>query len=405
MLITRPVSGLLLAAWASIVYAQEWEEIPATELRLKNEIPVEVKPEPEPEPSELQDPSFYQQGEGTISGAFGILFGTPLESNIISSRPGWHQPPNLPSQFAYYGVVKPFTMEVFGLKPPNVPAVLRDKKASFKAYTNYRNHPIWISASVKGKLEKIVPLLTRKYGEPETDLIEGIDSGYTYYNDGINRIRVSSKNQVIDYFDIPAFTDYMKQRNKSLRKKFLDEDRSRLTQYEQSLMRIADQIAMQGTSLGSAYGVEFGKRVSFLVKPDVPQSFDAPVKFSDLGKGTYSMVVSPDLQPISIRYEVPGSKLELGLYKGLIDHALKLNFGGFLKNSANHSVITVSGKSVSAMIRSGKFSLTFINTKEQKLLRAREQAIADKIRAAEQERKRLEAIEKRKKEIKDEEAF
>ena len=57
------------------------------------------------------------------------------------------------------------------------------------------------------------------------------------------------------------------------------------------------------------------------------------------------------------------------------------------------------------MVRSGKFSLTFINSKEQRMMRERKKVIEDKIRAAADERKRLEAVEHRKKEIMEEEAF
>lgn len=394
-----------MTALMNVAIAQEWEKIPTTELRLKKETATNPIVEPAQSVPKTADPNFYEQGEGNISGAFGILFRAPLAPRFVKNRPGWLMPPKLPSQLSYFGIIKPFTMEAFILAPPIVPGVLKTKGITFTAYTNFEHHPIWVSASVKDKLDKIIPLLSRKYGDPEVDLIEGTAAGYTYYSDGSNLIRVAAKTETIDYFDIPAFSDYMEQRNKNLRKKFLSDDRTRLTQYEKSLMRIADQIANQGIGLESAYGIKFGDRISFLAKPDSPLPFDAPLRFSDLGKGNYSIVVSPDLQPISIRYEVAGSDMELSLYKGLVDHALKLNFGGFLKNSTNHSVITVSGRSVSAMVRSGKFSLTFIHAKEQRMMRNREKAIEDKIRAIEDERKRLEAIETRKREIMEEEAF
>ncbi|MFT4713491.1 MAG: hypothetical protein ACJAVI_000816 [Candidatus Azotimanducaceae bacterium] len=397
--------SLIMTTLMNVAIAQEWEKIPGAELRLKKEEPPKPSVEPTVIMPEIEDPNYYKQGEGNISGAFGILFQLPLDPRFIKGRPGWLVPPKLPSKLSYYGVVKPFTMEAFVLAPPLVPGVLKSKGITFTAYTDFHNQPVWISANVKGKLDEIVPLLTRKYGEPEIDLIEGRSAGYSYYSDGSNLIRVSTKMKSIDYFNLPAFSDYMKQRNRNLRKKFTDEDRSQLTQYEDSLMRIADQIAAKGTSLNSAYGIKFGDRISFLAKPDFPLAFDPPSPLSDLGEGTYTIIVSPDLQPISIRYEVAGSKLELSLYKGLVDRALKLNFGGFLKNTATHSVITVRGRSVSAMVRSGKFSLTFIHSKEQRMMREREKVIEDKIRAAADERKRLEAIEHRKKEIVEEEAF
>jgi hypothetical protein len=397
--------SLIMTALMNVAIAQEWEKIPDAELRLKNAEPTKPSVEPALIITEIEDTNFYKQGEGNITGAFGVLFQLPLAPGFVKSRPGWLVPPKLPSQLSYYGVITPFTMEAFILSPTILPGVLKSKGITFTAYTDFHNHPIWISANVKGKLDEIIPLLSRKYGEPEIDLIEGPSLGHSYYSDGSNLIRVSTKMESIDYFDLPAFTNYMEQRNKSLRKKFVDEDRSQLTQYEQSLMRIADQIATKGASLNSAYGVKFGDRVSFLATPDSSLLFDAPLPLFDLGEGTYSIIVSPDLQPISIRYEVAGSALELSLYKGLVDRALKLNFGGFLKNTATHSVITVGGRSVSAMVRSGKFSLTFINSREQRMMREREKVIDDNIRAAEEERKRLDAIENRKKEIMEEEAF
>jgi len=389
---------LLLVVFDQLVHAQEWQEIPDSAVRLEEASAVDTPKKQITEVPDLEDPSFYKKGEGTISGAFGILFGVPLDKDVVLSHPGWIEPPERPSQFAYYGVVKPFTMDVYLLQPPNIPKLLQAKGTRFRAYTNYRNHPIWISVNVGDNLDKVIPLLSRKYGAPTTDFVEGIDSGNSYYSDGQNMIRVSAKQAVIDYFDMFAFKDYMAQRNKSLRKKFLDSDRSRLTQYEQSLMRIADQIATQGTSFGSAFGIEFGKRVPFVAQPDSPRTFRAPVPFSDLGNGEHSITVSPDLHPISIRYEVEGSELELSLYKGLVDHALKLNFGGFLKNSANHTVISVGGRSVSAMIRAGKFSLTFIDAKGQRMMREREKIVEDRIKAAA-------ARKQRKQEIMDEEAF
>ena len=84
--------------------AAEWQTLKDGSHRI--DAPESDEPEPE-KITELPLPEgHYEPGQGTIDGAFGILFGQPIENTWTQKSLGWTTPPSLPEGLEYRGIVK-----------------------------------------------------------------------------------------------------------------------------------------------------------------------------------------------------------------------------------------------------------------------------------------------------------
>ncbi len=401
------VLTLVLALPQSLL-AAEWQTLKEGSHRLEDE---KTSKEQAPKPTTVPIPEdHYEPGQGTIDGAFGLLFGNVLEASHIVKSLGWQTPERLPTDLKYRGLVQPLTVEKLQLRPPLIPAPLAAQNVSFWAFVDFEQHPIAIGTSAFADAEEIIEIIKRKYGEPDE-----VEEGRSTYVRGQYRLHIYSKHQTsasLVYEDVESYRLYLAERNRSLKRKFRNREFSRLSPTEEIVVDIAKELETFRQGTGKAFGLEFGKRVGFKAAPDEFVDFPAPEPLGTLGGGDYKVMVSPDLMPIAIRYEKKGDEDDLGMTKQLVELAMELAFAGFLKQSPNHTVVSFNEHAYSLLIRNGQFNFT-IHDRDENTARndrvkqakvAAAEARKEQERLAELERQR-QAIAARQKQIDEEKAF
>ncbi len=372
---------------------EEWQEISGDQRRLKK--PMVPPPAIAPE-DDIVESGIYVAGEGEITGAFGILFDEKLPLDSIITDLGWQNLSKLPAGLSYRGTVKPFNLPTCTIKPPAIPSVLRSKNVEYQVFLDFDDKPIWIVARMVPEIDKVILLLRRKYGEPvfqtETDM---------KFIKGSNQIRVSKQGSVgeINYLAFDSFNEYLEIRNRHLRKKYANPDRHLLNPEEMRIMVLTDEFMKLRQNLNRGFGINFDKRVGFLARPDQLVTFTPPEPMRGFEDGTYKIMVNPDLKPVSLRIEVEGTRPALTKQKWIVDHALDIAFGGFLKHTERHTVLSLQGNSISVLVRKDKLILSVIDSSENNKYNQRLKARQLEEELAIREQKRLVAMKKRQKEI------
>jgi len=310
----------------------------------------------------------YSPGMGEISGAFGIKFEDELPKSTIIRHLGWNEISSLPEGLTFTVVDTVLDLPTFHIKPPAIPGLFANKNIVYRAFLDFEGQPLWVQAKGIPNIKEVKTVLKRKYGEPDSESNQGI----LFYRGG-KALHFSHKRNrgTLDYYDVDAFQKYLNRRQTSLSKKNKEHNRLRLSETEQKIFTIAEQLRLLRQSSGAVFGIDFKQRIGFLAKPDEYVDLVDPVPFKGITGGAYKIMVSPDLMPIILRYEVGGSKLEMRQLKVIFDQALKLEYGGFLKKTSKHSVISFRDISISVLIRSGKLSFSVLNSKENKLYNKR----------------------------------
>ncbi|MFT7688595.1 MAG: hypothetical protein ACI9FB_003959, partial [Candidatus Azotimanducaceae bacterium] len=386
MLAARLIVVPILLSINCTAIAEQWEEVPRGKQRLKAAIEA-----PEAVISEVVDPfsepetlasipliksgegkeddkipsvnALYPSGEGEITGAFGINFDEPMKSSVVISELGWRVASKLPDGIVYKGSDLALDFETFHVNPPAVPEIMASKGIVYRTTTDFQGHPLSITAERISNIKDIRAILKRKYGEPSTEtksLITFIRGDKALY------IKIKRNRVSLEYYNLEALRSYVKRREVSLRVKSQESTLEQITLTEQRIFLLAEQFMKSRKNGGDSFGFSFDNRVGFLAKPDEYVELIGAKALQGVNKGAYSIMVSPDLMPIIMRYELEAPKSELVILKTIFDSALSLTYGGFLKKSANHSVIAFSLTSISVMIRSGKLSLSIINSAENK---------------------------------------
>ena len=91
------------------------------------------------------------------------------------------------------------------------------------------------------------------------------------------------------------------------------------------LVELAKQLETFRQGEGQAFGMTFGRRVGFRAEPDEFVSFTAPEPMG-FKTGDYKIMVSPDLMPIAVRYELLGKPEKLSQTKDKLELAMELAF-------------------------------------------------------------------------------
>lgn len=399
----------LLSCWVSLpASGEEWQKLKEGKTRI---VGSEVEDEA-PKTTQLPLPEgLYQPGEGQIASAFGFVFGEPIPAAAIETELGWREPDQLPGTLNYHGMVKPLTIRLVRLAPLVQPPQLREQSVTYQAHLDFDNKPITIETSAFSDASRIIDVIKRKYGEPDE-----IDGGHLTYHRGQRTLHIYQKGKSdsasLRYEDAEVATAYLIERNRSLKRKFREMQTDRLSPEEGKVIALARRLIVFRQDSGSAFGLPFGKRVSFRAAPDEFVPFDAPNPFPDLHDGQYKIMVSPDLVPIAVRYELEAREARLAEVKQELELAMELAFAGFLKQSPKHSVVSFGQNAYSLLIRSGRFQFTIHDRDENVARRKREklakreaaEAVKELARLAELERQR-QAIAARQKQIEEERAF
>jgi hypothetical protein len=332
-------------------------------------------------------------GNALITGAFGMAFDLPLDPQLIQGSPKWLAPPPLPAGQIYKPSIanKPFLISAVQVQPAVLPTLLAEAKHEYRCYVDFDDKPFWIVAQINRDMTEIVAILTRRYGEPTA-----LDNGQQQFGESEKIIRVSQVDEAgtLEYIHVSGLAAYLKQRNKTLRDKFTAVPRSGLTPDEVQILALTDQIAVISRKEDPAFGLPFGRRVNFRATPGEAVPFVPPRPLQGLGDGDYSIVVSPKLLPMVASLKIKGSKALLMNQKQLIDEALLVVFGRFLKHSSIHSVISVQGLSISVLQRGELLTLSVHDATESRRVhhaeRIQEHLAAEKVAAA---RKRQAALD------------
>lgn len=406
----RPLLIVLTVLGLSLCYgpvsASEWQELEQGHKRISTE---EEKPT-DPETSIVLPDGHYAPGEGTIESAFGVDFGVPIPANQIARALGWLAPPRLPEKPKYAGLILPMTVEAMALAPPLQPSQLVQQKTRYTVWVDFDRHPIAVETSTFGNAASIIEIIARKYGDP--DEAEGDHLIYRRGTQALHIYQQPNNQAFLRYEDLETFEAYMYERNLSLKRKFREDRTDRLSPIEKEIVDLARQLETFRRDHGAAFGLPFGKRVGFRAAPDEFVAFDAPKPLSNFDYGRYRVMVSPDLMPIAVRWEVEGDEALLSRTKQVLEFAMELAFAGFLKQTPKHTVLTFKQQAYSLLIRQGKFQFTVHDRQENADRNAREKlarlaaanAVEERQRLAELKRQQ-EAIAARQKQIEEEKAF
>jgi hypothetical protein len=330
-------------------------------------------------------------GNAQITGAFGIAFDLPLDRQLIKGPPEWLAPPPLPAGQIYKPSIatKPLLISAVQVQPAVLPTLLAEAKHEYRCYVDFDDKPLWIVAQISRDMTEIVAILTRRYGEPTP-----LDNGQQQFGESEKIIRVSQVDEAgtLEYIHVSGLAAYLEQRNMTLREKFTAVPRLGLNPEEAKILALADQIDVISRKEDPAFGLPFGRRVNFRATPGEAVPFVPPRPLLGLGDGDYSIVVSPRLMPMVASLKIKGSKAVLMNQKQLLDEALLVVFGRFLKHSSRHSVISVQGLSMSVLQRGDLLTLSVHDATESRRVRnaervqqhlVAEQAAADrKLQAA-----------------------
>ena len=301
-----------------------------------------------------------------INGAFGIVFDEPLDARIIKGLASWQAPPPLPAGQIYNHPGRAFSMSVVQVQPVELPELLSEAEHQYSSFVDFDNKPVWVIAQIIRDMPDVLAILTRKYGEPTLS-----DNTQWQFSDGKNIIRVNQDEQVgtLEYIHIAGLAAYLRLRNMSLRDKFTATPRPGLSPDESRILALADQVAIISSQQAPAFGLPFGRRVNFRATPGKPVAFIPPRPLQGLDDGHYTIVVSPKLLPMVASLTLTGSAAELAGQKQLLDEALLVVFGRFLKHSSQHSVISTQGLSMSVLLRGGVLTLSVHDATESRRVR------------------------------------
>ncbi|MBV1877369.1 MAG: hypothetical protein KUG79_06980 [Pseudomonadales bacterium] len=383
--------SLVNSLWLNTAFAQEWQQIPSQQGRLK--------PQPDKDQSAQQanksPPTIYKSGEGALTGAFGIDFDLPLKAQYIKKHLGWVKVKKLPSKLVYFGTVKPFDLKSYLISPPIIPPLLREQNVEYQVYVDFAEKPLWIIARYIPNMDKVIDILTRKYGA-----LGDLTSRKILFALGNRQIHIDrgGSRGTLTYLDMANFKQYLTIRNLKIRRKYNELERKYLNPRERLIMDLADQMVALRQDMKHAMGITFGQRVGFRASPDQYSLYNPAKPFTGMGKGTYRIMVNPKLIPISVHFELTGNEADLLNSKQLLDHALEIAFGGFLKRTPKHSVLSLQGNSIAVLIRKGRMRLTVVDSAENK-------AYSERLRDIELAAQLAETIRQRKAEIKFEKGF
>jgi hypothetical protein len=440
VLVVKLLIVLLLTILTLSIQAEQWQEVPLGMQRLKpspeskeNSPPSTIPPAEDLEedtpnktipPSAYLDSSLYPLGEGEILGAFGISFTETLDNSLIISELGWRPVEKLPGGLKYKESDLALDFETFHIKPPSTPSLMSSKGITYTVTLDFDGKPLSIQAEGILNIKDIIPVLKRKYGEANTETTSQIT--FLRGNNALY-IEVKRNRASLRYYNIAALGAYIKRREINLIEKYQSASRELITDTERRIFLLADQFLASRKTGGGSFGLSFQNRIGFLAKPDEYIALIGANALKGLTNGQYLVMVSPELMPITMRYEIKAPKSQLSHLKTILDHALLLTYGGFLKKTTHHSVIAFSGIAISVLIRSGKLSLSIVNSAENKLYNKREnkrllakqeaealrlkrladikQKKLDKIASMKREKELAVARKQRKKEIKEETGF
>jgi hypothetical protein len=387
------ISWLLLAS--TTARAAEWQTLKEGSHRI--EAKQEQAPEPEKPTSVPLPDDHYEPGQGEIDGAFGLLFGQPLKEAQIIRPLGWITPASLPDGLEYRGLVKPLTIEQVLVEPPLQPALLQQQSVSYRALVDFDRLPLLIATSAFSNPAPIIEIIQRKYGEPDE-----VDGHRSTYIRGDHKLHILSKHAdsaSLVYEDLTSFRAYMTERNRSLKRKFRNREFGRLSPDEQDVVELAKQLETFREGDGQAFGLAFGRRVGFRAAPDEFVEFAAPQPMNALPGGDYTIMVSPDLMPIAIRFQKTGSEELLTETKQRIELAMELAFAGFLKQTPHHTVLSFNQHAYSLLIRNGVFNFTIHDRAENNARNDRVKAAKVAAAEARKEQERLAELERQRQEI------
>jgi hypothetical protein len=332
-------------------------------------------------------------GNALITGAFGMAFDLPLDPKLIQGPPEWLVPPPLPAGQIYKPSIatKPFLISAVQVQPAVLPKLLAKAKHAYRCYVDFDDKPLWIVAQISRDMTEIVAILTRRYGEPTP-----LENGQQQFGESEKIIRVSQVDEAgtLEYIHVSGLAAYLEQRNMALRDKFTAVPRPGLTPDEAQILALAEQIAVISRQEDPAFGLPFGRRVNFRANPGEAVPFVPPRPLQGLADGDYSIVVSPKLLPMVASLKIKGSKALLMNQKQLLDEALLVVFGRFLKHSSRHSVISVQGLSMSVLQRGDLLTLSVHDATESRRVhnaeRIQEHVVAEQAAA---DRKRQAALD------------
>ena len=351
----------------------------------------------------------YELGLGAIDSAFGFVFGEPISEQQIDRDLGWKQPQDLPKNLSYLGIVKPFTVQRVILNPPLQPPQLKRQGVSYRAFVNFDQQPMVIETSSFDDAQDVLEVIQRKYGLPDE-----VDGQHSVYRRGDRQLHVFQKGNsaFLRYEDLALYKAYMKERNRSLNRKFREDRIKRLSPEEKRVVTLADQLRAFRLDQGTAFGLAFGKRVSFRAEPDEFVLFDAPKPLEKFVVGQYKIMVSPDLMPIAVRYELTGEDALLAHTKDQIELAMELAFSGFQKQTLRHTVVSFNHHAYSLIVRGGKLQFTIHDRQQNRARVDREKQIKGDALEAKRERERIAELERQRqliaarlKQIAEEQAF
>mgnify|MGYP003672687899 FL=1 len=394
--------------WSLPVYSAEWQELKDGKTRI---IEPEIETDLAPDTQIPLPVGHYNPGEGQIDSAFGFAFGEPIAPSAIQQELGWHELDALPGRLKYKGLVQPLTIREVKLNPPVQPPQLARQGVTYQARLDFDNVPLIIETSAFDDADSVIEVIKRKYGEP--DEIDGDHLVYRREQRSLHIFQKGKSNSAfLRYEDDDVATAYITERNRSLKRKFREMQSDRLSPAEETVVSLARQLIIFRQDSGYAFGLPFGRRVSFRAEPDEFVPFSAPQPLPEFSKGEYKIMVSPDLMPIAVRYELAGTDQELDEIKQELELAMELAFAGFLKQTPTHTVLSFNQHAYSLLIRNGKFQFTVHdrqenNARNDRVKLAKQDAAAAKKeleRLAELERQR-QAIAARQKQIAEERAF
>ena len=397
---------LVLALLPLIARSAEWQELKHGDTRISSD-----EPEVELEKDQLELPEgHYAPGEGTIDSAFGIILGTPIPSAHVAREGGWREPPRMPDKPSFMGLVKPLTVQSLILSPPETAPALERQGVTYTAWVDFEQRPIAIETSPFTGATEILEVIQRKYGEPEE--VESSHLVYRRDQQSLHIYKLGKDKAFLRYQDLSILVPYMEKRNLSLKRKFRNDDPSDLSPKELEIFTLAKQLETFRRDHGEAFGLPFGKRVGFRATPDEFVPFESAVPLSAFNEGDYRIMVSPDLMPIALRYELSGSEAKLASTKQELELAMELAFAGFLKQTPHHTVLSFKQQAYSLLIRNGKFQFTVHDREENADRNEREKLARRQAAEAEKERQRLAELERqreiiaaRQKQIEEEKAF
>lgn len=334
--------------------------------------------QPAPLPVNRLEAPIYQIHQGKMEGAFGIQFKTPLQPDWILQEVGWIVTPPLANEIHYYG---PYEYEQFTyrLSPPDIPRLLKKLAIAlhYSTYVDFDQIPIRIRAEAKlischKRIEELLQVLQRKYQTlaAENDLHR--------FSDGSNLLQVSCSGDsfYMDYFDLDAFETYLKYRNLPLMTKIKHHEIGKLTRFERYIADTARNLSpVAGRSIIAGFGISFAQPYEGHYVADQFTPFEPPNPLARFAAHSpiYEILISPKGLPIRINSKIQLPESAVKQLKWELDEVLHLLFGGFLKKTRRHTVVSSSERMI-AMRLSGDnwLSISFIDGVENKAANKRE---------------------------------